>query len=477
MTGPILASSLLLQVTRADVTHMLRADALRLGLGPLLIALGIAAAVVHLRWSRRERSVLPWFGLFAFLYGVRLLARSDTFPLFFAAPPVFWRYLAAAITYVIPIPAMLLLREVFPAWRRILGWSAAFVSAFAVLAVLSDATRRQPFSAEPPNNLIAIAFMLVSAAFILRRRRDDAPDLQTLRIGLAAFVVTALVDNLRGLHVLTWPRGEVEPLGSTVLIAALGVLAGRRVLKDAERLVAIDKELTIARRIQSSILPAAMPKVGGLTVAARYEPMTAVAGDFYDFLEIGEKRLGVLVADVSGHGVPAALIASMVKVAIAAQKPLADRPAAVLAGMNETLVGRLGGQYVTAAYLYLDRESGLMRYSAAGHPPLLRGRRDEPRPREIEENGLPLGMMEVAEYRQLEQPLADGDRFLLYTDGLVEAANQAGEFFTIERVKDAVAAGAGLGTERVATVIVERARAWAHEVAADDLTVVLIDCE
>jgi serine phosphatase RsbU (regulator of sigma subunit) len=205
--------------------------------------------------------------------------------------------------------------------------------------------------------------------------------------------------------------------------------------------------------------------------------MTAVAGDFYDFLEIGEKRLGVLVADVSGHGVPAALIASMVKVAIAAQKPLADRPAAVLAGMNETLVGRLGGQYVTAAYLYLDRESGLMRYSAAGHPPLLRGRRDEPRPREIEENGLPLGMMEVAEYRQLEQPLADGDRFLLYTDGLVEAANQAGEFFTIERVKDAVAAGAGLGTERVATVIVERARAWAHEVAADDLTVVLIDCE
>jgi len=277
--------------------------------------------------------------------------------------------------------------------------------------------------------------------------------------------------------VLTWPRGEVEPLGSTVLIAALGVLAGRRVLKDAERLVAIDKELTIARRIQSSILPAAMPKVGGLTVAARYEPMTAVAGDFYDFLEIGEKRLGVLVADVSGHGVPAALIASMVKVAIAAQKPQADRPAAVLAGMNETLVGRLGGQYVTAAYLYLDRESGLMRYSAAGHPPLLRGRRDEPRPREIEENGLPLGMMEVAEYRQLEQPLADGDRFLLYTDGLVEAANQAGEFFTIERVKDAVAAGAGLGTERVATVIVERARAWAHEVAADDLTVVLIDCE
>ena len=83
--------------------------------------------------------------------------------------------------------------------------------------------------------------------------------------------------------------------------------------------------------------------------------MTAVAGDFYDFLEIDAQRVGVLVADVSGHGVPAALIASMVKVALAAQREHADSPAAVLAGMNETLWGRLAGQYVTAAYLFIER--------------------------------------------------------------------------------------------------------------------------
>jgi sigma-B regulation protein RsbU (phosphoserine phosphatase) len=475
MTGALLPS-LLLQVTRADVTRMLRADALRLALGPLLIAVGAAAAVAHLRSSRREGSALPWFGLFSFLYGLRLLVRTDTFPLFFSAPPRLWVYAAAAITYVIPIPGILLARAVFPAWRRPLGWAAAFVGAFAVAAVFSDVVRRHPASAEVPNNVIAIAFMLVGSALVFRPREHTSRDLRTLRIGVAALVATALVDNLRGLHVPYLPRQDVEPLGSVVLIACLGAIAVRRAFAESERLLAIDKELTIARRIQSSILPAAMPKVGGLTVAARYEPMTAVAGDFYDFLELGEKRLGVLVADVSGHGVPAALIASMVKVAIAAQKAQADRPAAVLAGMNETLVGRLGGQYVTAAYQYLDRENGVMRYSAAGHPPLLRGRRDEPRPREIEENGLPLGMMEVAEYRQLEQPLSDGARFLIYTDGLVEAANKAGEFFTIERVKDAVAASAGLGAERVATLVLERTRAWADEVAADDLTVVLVDC-
>jgi sigma-B regulation protein RsbU (phosphoserine phosphatase) len=455
---------------------MLRAAALELSRGVLLVVVGLAAAAAHARSARGAGSALPWFGLFAFLYGLRLLSRTDTFPLFFSAPPLFWRYLGAVITYVILIPAMLLLRAAFPAWRRHFGWLAALLGALAVAAVLSDAVRRRPDSALVPNNLITITFLLVGIVLVFRPQAEASRDLRTLRIGLGSFAATALLDNLRPLHVLSWTRSDVEPLGSTVLIACLGTIAVRRVFKDAERLLAIDKELSIARRIQSSILPHAMPTVGGLSVAARYEPMTAVAGDFYDFLEVGQERLGVLVADVSGHGVPAALIASMVKVAIAAQRGHADHPAAVLAGMNETLAGRLGGQYVTAAYLFLDREAGLMRYSAAGHPPLLRWRRDEAGSREIEENGLPLGMMDVAEYRELEQPLRAGDRFLLYTDGLVDATNALGEFFTIDRVKDALAASADLTTEGVAALILEKTRAWADEIADDDVTVVLVDC-
>jgi sigma-B regulation protein RsbU (phosphoserine phosphatase) len=166
----------------------------------------------------------------------------------------------------------------------------------------------------------------------------------------------------------------------------------------------------------------------------------------------------------------------MVKVAIAAQKPQADRPAAVLAGMNETLTGQLGGQYVTAAYLFLDREAGVMRYSGAGHPPLLRWRANEQQAHEILENGLPLGLMEVAHYEELEQPLQVGDRFLLYTDGLVDATNAAGDYFSIEGVSAVVAAGAGLSTEKLADLILERTRVWAAATAADDLTLVLVDC-
>jgi phosphoserine phosphatase RsbU/P len=471
-----LSPAMLLQVTRADVGRMLRADALHLGLGLILIAAGAAAAAVYVRSFRGREPALPWFAVFTLLYGLRLLAHTDTFALLFSWPPVVWRYVVATITYAIPIPAVLYLREIFPRWRRPLAWAAAFLVVFAAAAVTSDAVLRRPESAKTPNNLIAILFMAGALPLLFRRGWPPSRDLRLLRVGLVSLAVTAVVDNLRGLGALSWPRFDVEPLGSTVLIVCLGVVAARRVYASAERLLAIDKELSIARQIQIGILPRSMPSVAGLAVAARYQPMTAVAGDFYDFLQMDDGRLGVLVADVSGHGVPAALIASMVKVAVAAQKPQADSPAAVLAGMNETLRGQLGGQYVTAAYLFLDRSAGLMRYSAAGHPPLLRWRPAETGTRELAENGLPLGLMDVADYRQIEQPLRAGDRFLLYTDGLVDAANAAGEFFDLERVKTAVASGAGLSADAVADLILEKTRLWAHPAASDDVTLVLVDC-
>jgi sigma-B regulation protein RsbU (phosphoserine phosphatase) len=469
--------AIVLQVTRADVTRMLHADALHLGLGLLLLAVGVAVVAAYAGPLRRKEPSLPWFGLFALLYGLRLLTRTDAVPLFFLdMPRAFWPYLGSAITYLIPVPAVLLMRSILPRWRRPLGWMVIVLAAFAACALTADAVLGRPDSARTPNNVIAIGFIAASLGLLFRPGWRPGRDLRTLRVGLASVAVMAVVDNLRGLGVLSWPRFDVEPVGFTVLIACVGSIVARRAFEGAERLLALEKELSIARGIQSSILPGSMPSVAGLSVAARYQPMTAVAGDFYEFVEMGDGRLGVLVADVSGHGVPAALIASMVKVAIAAQKPQADRPDAVLAGMNETLKGMLGGQYVTAAYLFLDREAGVMRYGAAGHPPLLRWRPNDGQTRELEENGLPLGLMDVAHYQQLEQPLQAGDRLLLYTDGVVDATNAAGEFFGVERVKAAVAASPGLSTEGAVDLILEKTRGWADGTAADDLTLVLVDC-
>ena len=128
----------------------------------------------------------------------------------------------------------------------------------------------------------------------------------------------------------------------------------------ALQLLTIQKELETAREIQLSILPEEIPKIGGLDIAARYIPMTSVAGDFYDFIVVDEKHLGILVADVSGHGMPAALIASMLKIAVAAQEPHAADPAQLLLGLNQALYGKFQRHYVTAAYLFLDMQRFLV---------------------------------------------------------------------------------------------------------------------
>lgn len=453
---------------------MLRADAVGIVLGLLLLTAGLVT-VIYSALARRRAASLIWLGIFGFLYGLRLLARADSFRLAFELSSAVWEYIAAVITYTVPIPILLFIRGFVPIWRRFTTFAGVALVVFAVYAIASDFSRQRPFSAETPNNIIAIGLLGVLVALFFRPGLTPSRDLTIARVGVMAVVLTAVADNLRGMKVVGFPGPEVEPFGFTVLVVCLGTLAASRMLREGRRLVALDKELSIARQIQSSILPQTMPKVDALALAARYRPMTAVAGDFYDFVQIDEQRLGVLVADVSGHGVPAAMIASMVKVALAAQQSLADRPSAVLAGMNEALFGRLAGQFVTASYLFIDARAGLIRYAAAGHPPMFRLSRRSLEVHEIEKNGLALGFFPAVTYEEVEQPLEAGDRFLLYTDGMIEAENDAADFFGAERVKHAVAADAALSPDAAADALLDTMNAWSGRPATDDLTIVLVD--
>ena len=141
----------------------------------------------------------------------------------------------------------------------------------------------------------------------------------------------------------------------------------------ARQLIAINIELEMARQIQLSILPRETPKLNGLDIFARYIPMTSVAGDFYDFIIVDDKHVGILIADVSGHGLPSALIASMLQVALSAQAPHASDPVQVLVGLNKALCGKFEHNFVTAAYVYVDLEKKVITYAGAGHPPVLFG--------------------------------------------------------------------------------------------------------
>jgi sigma-B regulation protein RsbU (phosphoserine phosphatase) len=463
-----------MQISPTDLRGMLHNDAVSLALCGLLLLAGLLALVVAGVYRRRAAPLL-WISAFSYLYGFRLLIRTETFRLYLDAPQATWNYTEAAITYVVPIPIVLVVRAIFPVWRRFWTIGALGLSAFAASAIVSDAMLEQPFSAETANNLIAIAFFVGVLVWIFRPGLARSRELQTLRGGALAVAVTAVADNLRGMGILAFRGPDLEPFGFTVFIICLATVAVWRVIAEAERLVAMSRELEIARQIQSSILPQFMPRIPGLTIVARYRPMAAVAGDFYDFLEMDAQRLGILVADVSGHGVPAALIASMVKMALAAQRDHADRPAAVLTGMNETLSGRLAGQYVTAAYLFIDSRSRMIRYGAAGHPPMLRSTRGNDSVDAIEQNGLILGVVEGSVYHELEQPLCAATRFLLYTDGLIEAANADDDLFGLERLKSTLASAAGLPAQAVADNLLTTIDTWSGRPPSDDLTVVLAD--
>jgi serine phosphatase RsbU (regulator of sigma subunit) len=247
-------------------------------------------------------------------------------------------------------------------------------------------------------------------------------------------------------------------------------------LHNEERLLALHKELEIARNIQQKLLPESTVSTGNLALASRYVPATSVAGDFYDFL-VNDDGLGVLIADVSGHGIPAALSASMVKVAVRAQTGRAGEPAEVLRGMNSILCGNLQGQFVSAGYLFLNPAQNTLIYAGAGHPPLLVYRSCGKRIESLEENGVPLGIFPGSSYNGKSAPLARGDRCLLYTDGLLEATSPSGEEFGTERLQDFLREQSTLAPQTFCDTLVQQMRAWCGEAQQfrDDLTIVVID--
>jgi sigma-B regulation protein RsbU (phosphoserine phosphatase) len=161
----------------------------------------------------------------------------------------------------------------------------------------------------------------------------------------------------------------VDDLGFATFILAIAYVAMKGVYASERRLSSIENELAIARQLQFSILPTTTPELRNLRVAVVYEPMTAVAGDFYQFLSVDDRHAGFLIADVSGHGVPAALIAAMIKVAAQSVMAEAANPSLVLHRLEKILGSDLRGRFVSAAYLWIDTENRIARYSAAGHPP------------------------------------------------------------------------------------------------------------
>jgi PAS domain S-box-containing protein len=242
--------------------------------------------------------------------------------------------------------------------------------------------------------------------------------------------------------------------------------------QEAQERQRIEQELHVARLIQQTLLPKSLPGLAGYDVAAYYRPARQVGGDFYDFLELPDGRLGLIVGDVSGKGVPAAIVMAIARTMLRAAYRLGS-PGEILEHVNDILYPDIPpNMFVTCVAALLDSRTGRLQYANAGHDlPYLR-RADGVG--ELRATGVPLGLMPAMTYEQKEIILKPGDSVLFYSDGLVEAHDSQRELFGFPRMKGFVGAHPG-GAKLIDALLAELERftgeEWEQE---DDITLLTL---
>ncbi len=465
-----------------EVASILRGELTNIIVGTLFLVIGMIAFGVAAIRRRGGVRILCWLGMWSAMYGASMLIHSAaivaSIPQSLGAARI---WLITAISYLIIVAAVLAFLELTKAeLRRFMQALLVADVAVAVAGIGWFAVTGLDDALMAVNHLLAVAglatLIVVVSVPQLSERFLVLSKHRVLTVGTWFFAAEALYVNIARPLRLDPPR-IFDSLGFAVLLFSLGYVAVKMIVTNERRLLSIESELEIARQLQFSILPGGAPEFTDLRIAAAYEPMTAVAGDFYDFLPVDEHRIGFLIADVSGHGVPAALISSMIKVAIQSVDGCAQEPGEVLRRLGDILSRHLRGQFVSAAYLWIDMEARRARYSAAGHPPLLFWRADEANLTRIESNGLLFGVKPDCEYPVREISIAPGDRFLLYTDGVTEPENEGGESFGDRKLEQIVRDNRSLPAPKLSARLLKEVHAWQPEslTQQDDITLIVID--
>ena len=450
-------------------TEPLFSDASSIILGVFFVTVGLLAIVLAV--VRRHANVVTVlaFGLFTGMYGARLLITSYL-PLLLQLEAMRLDRAEWLLTYMMPLPGWVLARRLIGAgWRNSLVWQVRAFAVFGVAEIIFDAFTH-PGAAQPANNVVVIIGAVNLFANLLRLRHSRSVELRALLAASAFFLLLAANDNLIGLGMLPW-KWRDEKIGFLVFVATLGWATLRAFVASERQLFAIEGELRTARDIQQSLLPRAMPATPAFRFDARYDPASSVAGDLYDFIAVDERHVGTFVADVSGHGVPAALIASMVKVGVSSQARSASEPALLVGELNRILCADVRKAFVTATYLFFDADDRSVTVTNAGHPSPLLHRAAGGTIEELGPHGVLLGRFTAARYTSATYALASGDRIVAFTDGVTEARNARDEQFGEERLHELLRAGAS------SAAIADAVEAWRGDAGedVDDVTVVVIE--
>jgi phosphoserine phosphatase RsbU/P len=281
------------------------------------------------------------------------------------------------------------------------------------------------------------------------------------------------VFNLESDHDDAYHDGHLELLSAFAAQAAVAVERARFAADVLERR-RLEKELAIAREIQQSFLPSSAPVVQGFDLAGTTLTHDQVGGDYYDFIPVSDTRMGLAIADVSGKGIPAALIMAGFRMGLLAEIRNEYALRAVMRKANQLLHESIErDKFVTAFYGVLDWKHSVLIFSNAGHNPPILLHRDGSVDRLVE-GGVALGVLPDARYEERPVALADGDVLLMYTDGVSEAENETHEQFGEARLEEVLRRNASRTAAEIRQAVVDAVLEWAGERGpTDDLTLLV----
>ena len=370
-------------------------------------------------------------------------------------------------------------------WHNMVGQDSEEVD--ASIASISPRPRRiseGDFQISPGDPLL-IYFQNTPGAVDIEKINLESPALQALEeSGIKLVVPLISQGELIGLLNMGARRSEQEYSADDQRL--LNNLAGqaapalrvaqlvRQQQAEARARERLEQEMRVARIIQETLLPKAIPVIAGWEAAAYWQPARAVGGDFYDFIDLPEGRLGLVIGDVTDKGVPAALVMATTRSILRGAAERYSSPGEVLGRINNLLCGDIPrNMFVTCLYAILDPKTGCLRYANAGHN--LPYRRKDQGVDELRATGMPLGLMPDMVYDENETRLLPGESVLFYSDGLVEAHNSLREMFSFNRLKDLMRVHPG-GSRLVEFLLTELANFtgddWEQE---DDVTFVTLE--
>jgi sigma-B regulation protein RsbU (phosphoserine phosphatase) len=241
--------------------------------------------------------------------------------------------------------------------------------------------------------------------------------------------------------------------------------------EELRRQAEIERELLLARDIQQGLLLEAVPQLPGWEISAVSTPARDLGGDLYDFLPLGDGWHGVMIGDVSGKGLPAALRMAVARTVFRHEARRGEPPGATLAAVNRGIISEIPQGMVTMLYAVLDTHRGLIRMANAGHtyPVLLNGCIEE-----LELSGLPLGVDTDSDYDETTAIIRPGTTVLLYTDGVIEAGSPSEEYFGYDRLAALLADHANQRPRALVAALLHELRGWSGGSQSDDITVVVL---